>query len=81
MFKLHMSEKGFESEISMNGTPQFGATEEKPFKFENNKHKKVDINVLKARAQEIENKQNRKNIAIFIFFLLMLGIFGIYLSA
>ena len=30
--------------------------------------RKVDINELKARAQEIENRESRKNISIFIFF-------------
>ena len=75
-----MNEKGFESEISLDKTPHYGVTEEKPLKISKKQSKKVDINVLKARAQEIENKESRKNISIFIFFLLMLGVFGIYLS-
>ena len=75
-----MNEKGFESDITLDETPNFSVTEEKPFKITKKQSKKVDINVLKARAQEIENKQSRKNISIFIFFLLMLGAFGIYLS-
>ena len=75
-----MNEKGFESEISLGKTPHYGVTEEKPLKISKKQSKKVDINVLKARAQEIENKESRKNISIFIFFLLMLGVFGIYLS-
>ena len=75
-----MSDKGFESEITLNETPHYDVTEEKPLKASKKQSKKVDINVLKARAQEIENKESRKNISIFIFFLLMLGVFGIYLS-
>ena len=75
-----MSDKGFESDITLDKTPHFGVTEEKPLKISKKQSKKVDINVLKARAQEIENKESRKNISIFIFFLLMLGVFGIYLS-
>jgi len=75
-----MNEKGFESEITLDGTPNYSVTEEKPLKISKKQSKKVDINVLKARAQEIENKESRKNISIFIFFLLMLGAFGIYLS-
>ena len=75
-----MSEKGFESEITLDKTPHYGVTEEKPLKISKKQSKKVDINVLKARAQEIENKQSRKNISIFIFFLLMLVAFGIFLS-
>ena len=75
-----MNEKCFESDISLNKTPNFSVTEEKPLKITKKQSKKVDINVLKARAQEIENKQSRKNISIFIFFLLMLVGFGIFLS-
>ena len=75
-----MSNKGFESDITLDKTPHFSVTEEKPLKISKKQSKKVDINVLKARAQEIENKESRKNISIFIFFLFMLGIFGIYLS-
>mgnify|MGYP001177585293 FL=1 len=75
-----MNEKGFESEITLDRTPNYSVTEEKPLKISKKQSKKVDINVLKARAQEIENKESRKNISIFIFFLLMLGAFGIYLS-
>ena len=75
-----MNEKGFESEITLDKTPHYGVTEEKPLKISKKQSKKVDINILKARAQEIENKESRKNISIFIFFLLMLGAFGIYLS-
>ena len=75
-----MNDKGFESDITLVETPHFGVTEEKPLEISKKQSKKVDINVLKARAQEIENKESRKNISIFIFFLLMLGVFGIYLS-
>ena len=75
-----MSEKGFESELALDKTPQFSVSEEKPLKISKKQSKKVDINVLKARAQEAENKESRKNIFIFVFFLLMLGVFGIYLS-
>ena len=75
-----MSEKGFESEITLDKTPHFGVTEEKPLKILKKQSKKVDINVLKARAQEIENKEHRKNIVIFIFFLTIIAGFGIFLS-
>ena len=75
-----MNEKGFESDITLDETPNFSVTEEKPLNQGNNQTKKVDINVLKARAQNAENKESRKNILIFIFFLIMLGVFGIYLS-
>ena len=75
-----MSDKGFEADISLNQTPNFEVTDEKPLKSNQIKQKKVDINVLKARAQEIQDKENRKNVFIFIFFLIILGAVGIYLS-
>ena len=64
----------------MNETPNFDVTEEKPLKRDNQRPKTVDINVLKARAQVIQDKENRKNIFIFVFFLAILGMIGIYLS-
>ena len=75
-----MTEKGFETDITLDETPHFDVTEEKPLEILKKQSKKVDINVLKAKAQEIENKERKKNVSIFIFFLLMLGVFGIYLS-
>ena len=75
-----MNEKGFEAEITFDETPNFEVPEEKPLKSSNNQLKKVDINVLKARAQEIQNKENRKNIFIFISLLIIIGVLGVYLS-
>ena len=75
-----MSDKGFEADISLNQTPNFEVTDEKPLKSNKIKQKKVDINVLKARAQEIQDKENRKNVFIFIFFFIILGAVVIYLS-
>ena len=56
-----MSKKGFESEINLNETPNLNLTEEKPLNLEKNLSKKVDINVLVARAQGKQNRENRKN--------------------
>ena len=75
-----MNEKGLEAEITFDETQNLKVTEEKSLNPNNNRSKKVDINILKARAQEIQNKENRKNIFIFIFFLFILGVVGIYLS-
>ena len=75
-----MNEKGFEAGTTLNETPNFDVTEEKPLKYDNLKSKKVDINVLKARAKLIQDKENRKNIFIFSFFLVFLGIIGIYFT-
>ncbi len=42
--------------------------------------RKVDINVLKSRAKNIQDKENRKNVLIFGLVLALLGFVGIYLS-
>ncbi len=75
-----MYKKGFEADVSLNETPNFKDPVDKPFKSEKNNSRKVDINVLKARAQEIQDKENRKNIFIFVLFLIILAGAGIYLS-
>ena len=75
-----MSNKGFEADFNLDETPNFEDTVEKPLKFEKEQNRNVDINVLKARAQNLKNKEDRKNIFILFFFLLFLGIFGIYFS-
>ena len=58
MFKLTMNEKGFDAEITLNETPNFEVAEEKPLKMSKKQSKKVDINVLKARAKSIQDKEN-----------------------
>tara|TARA_Y100000992_G_scaffold15573_1_gene9046 strand:- start:36 stop:266 length:231 start_codon:yes stop_codon:yes gene_type:complete len=75
-----MNNKGFEVGINLDETPNLNNSADKPLKTIKNHTKKVDINVLKARAQEIDNRENRKNIFILIFFLIILGVVGIYLS-
>ena len=75
-----MNEKGFEAEINLEETPNYIVSEEKPKNLDQNLSKKVDINVLKARAQHAQNKENRKNILTLTFFLLIIGTLGIFLS-
>ena len=75
-----MTDKGLESEATLSETPNFNVTEEKPLKRGNQRPQTVDINVLKARAQGVQDRETRKNIIIFIFFLAILGSIGIYLS-
>ena len=43
-------------------------------------NQKVDINVLKARAKAIQDKENIKNMIILIFFVIALGVTGLYFS-
>ena len=75
-----MNNKGFSDNSTIVETPNDASIIEKPLKSKENQTKKVDINVLKARAQEIQNKENRINIFIFFFLLVIVGIVGIYLS-
>ena len=75
-----MNNKGFSDNSTIVETPNDASIIEKPSKSKENQTRKVDINVLKARAQEIQNKENRKNIFIFFFLLVIVGIVGIYLS-
>ena len=75
-----MNNKGFSDTSTIVETPNDAGIVEKPLKSKEHQTKKVDINVLKARAQEIQNKENRKNIFIFFFLLVVVGIVGIYLS-
>ena len=44
------------------------------------KTQRVDINVLRSKLQESENKQFKKNLIILSTLLLILGFLGIYLS-
>ena len=80
MLNYFMSNKSFDAETSLNETPNLRDAADKLLKTKENQKQRVDINVLKARAQEIEDVENRKNVFIFIFFLVVLGVIGIYLS-
>ena len=91
MFYLVMSSKGFEetqgkTQISVS-TPKEASVDDKPLKFgekqnkKDNQQRKVDINVLKARVQDIQNKENKKNITILISFLIAIATLVFYLSA
>ena len=75
-----MNQKGLEANVSLKETPNFTDAADKPLKSVKIRPSKVDINVLKARAQKVEDKENRKNIIIFFVFLLFLAAIGTYLS-
>ena len=75
-----MSSKGF-TEINANiETPNDVGMSEKPLKAETIITKRVDINVLKSKLQETENKEFKKNVYILSTLVLGLGVLGIYLS-
>ena len=44
------------------------------------KSNRVDINVLKSKLEDEQNKEFKKNILIFSLFAFILGSVGIYLS-
>ncbi len=81
MFSYCMTNKGFEVHNSINETPYIDNSIQKPLKNENNRSKKVDINILKARVERAQKKENKKNLTIFAFFLGVIGSLGIYLSS
>ena len=75
-----MNNKGF-AEIETNvETPNDNSFAEKPLKSNRISSNRVDINVLKSKLQETENKEFKKNVIILSFLILVLGILGIYLS-
>lgn len=75
-----MTSKGFADNQDNIDTPNDISVSKKPLESNLDIGKKVDINVLKARAQLVQDKENKKNIFIFIFFLTLLGAVGVYLS-
>ena len=64
----------------MNVTPKIIDESDKPLNTSEIENKKVDINVLKARAKAIEDKESLKNKIAIVCFLLVLGIAGLYFS-
>ena len=76
-----MIDKGFEDKNNFLETPVLENNAEKPLKSKEMPIKKrVDINILKSKLQESESKEFRKNLVIFLSFLVGLGSIGIYLS-
>ena len=75
-----MTYKGLEAQLDLQETPNLDQTADKPLKFQQNRKQKVDINVLRARAKAIQDKENLKNTILIIFFLIAIGIAGIYFS-
>ena len=75
-----MSNKGFaDNQINIE-TPNGIEFAEKPLKNKQIKSDRVDINILKSKLQETENKEFKKNLVILSVLVLGLGVFGIYLS-
>ena len=64
----------------MNEDPKNIDDTDKPLNQENIQPQKVDINVLKARAKAIQDKENFKNTTVIILILTALGAAGIFFS-
>ena len=81
MINFWMTTKGF-TELNTNlKTPNNVGITEKPLIPTEKKVGRVDINVLKSRIQVKQKEEYKKDLAIFVLFLLALTFAGIYLSA
>ena len=72
-----MNNKGFAETRTNIETPNDVDVAEKPLKTSK---KRVDINILKSKLEEIEAKEFKKNIFILSLLIIGVGAFGIYLS-
>ena len=75
-----MSSKGFADKQTIIETPNDASIAEKPLKSNPIRTNRVDINVLKSKLQETEDKEFKKNVFVLSSLVLALGILGIYLS-
>ena len=75
-----MTTKGFAENQNNIETPNDVMGSEKPLKSDRSPTQRVDINVLKSKLQETENREFKKNAYILSSLVLGLGILGIYLS-
>ncbi|MDC0521695.1 hypothetical protein OAN46_00060 [Candidatus Pelagibacter sp.] len=64
----------------MNEDPKIINDTDKPLNQENIQPQKVDIHVLKARAQAIKDKENIKNSILILVILTILAATGILFS-
>ena len=60
--------------------PKIISQTDKTIEQDNNKTQKVDINVLKARAKAIQDKESFKNTTVIFLILAALGAAGIFFS-
>ena len=72
-----MNNKGFAETHTSIETPNDVDVAEKPLKT---LKKRVDINILRSKLEELEAKELKKNIFILSLLIIGVGAFGIYLS-
>ena len=75
-----MQIKGFTEMVKSIDTPDDTNRTGKPLGDEKIKIKRVDINILKSKLRESEDKEFKKNILILSILVLGLGSMGIYFS-
>ena len=75
-----MNNKGFVDLETGVKTSNDTVNAQEPLNSKKNLSKRVDINVLKSKLQELETKAFRKNIIILSILIIALAILGIYLS-
>ena len=75
-----MTTKGFTDNNTNIETPNDVGVSEKPLKNHKISSKRVDINVLKSKLQQVESKEFKKNIYILSVLVIGLASLGIYLS-
>ena len=64
----------------MNEDPKIINDTDKPLNQENIQPQKVDINVLKSRAKELQDKENFRNAIFVVLVLIILASAGVYFS-
>jgi len=64
----------------MNEEPKIINDIDKPLNQENIQPQKVDINILKAKAKELQDKENIKNSILILVILIILAAAGIFFS-
>ena len=64
----------------MNEDPKINNDTDKPLNQENIQSQKVDINIHKARAQAIHDKENIKNSIFIVVILTIFAAEGIFFS-
>ena len=72
-----MNKNGFVEMYTNIRTPNDVDAAKKPLK---SLKKRVDINILKSKLEQIEAKELKKNIFILSLLIIGVGSFGIYLS-
>jgi hypothetical protein len=80
MIYKSMGSKGLTEKDRSIETPNDALIAGKPLNKGNITTARVDINVLKSKLQEVQNKELKKNLSILSALIISLAILGVYLS-